>query len=110
MRVLDELTSVYPSVYFTPAFKLAMENMLPFIRTSPSLQAFAIEPYESAVFEGDFYALLQKYKVPKNEHYLAMRLNGMKNPSDYTGEQMVFLLPPAGFIQRTQALMNVQVM
>ena len=87
-----------------------MENMLPFVKNSQSLRMFNIEPYESAVFEGDFYSLMEKYKVPKHEHYLTLRLNGMRSPTDYTGEAMSFYLPPAGFVQKMESLMRVQIM
>lgn len=68
---------------------------------SGNFEAFTVPHALALQCRGDFYLLLQKYNVLSKQWYLALLLNGLGSPSDFTGilEGDSILIPKLSFVE-----------
>lgn len=73
----------HDDTYYQPGFMRMIESCLGQLRTQDvrPLQVSSMLAYK---YEGDFYGLLLELNVSYNYLWIALRVNGMVNPSDYT--------------------------
>lgn len=81
------------AVYFDEGWQTVVETHLPILRLDTNTQALPIDPHDAYMFRGDFFSLMQVYKIPAKYHYIALRANNLTSPMDYR-EDMINLIMP----------------
>lgn len=70
-----------------------LESHLPKLRQNPSRVTYDADAHRGQKYCGDFYGLLESFRVPYDQHYAIMRMNGFRNPTEYDGRPMVVQSP-----------------
>ena len=84
-------------------FQEFLETHLQYIKNNLMMTSKEIGTGTGDVFKGDFYGLLESFSVPRRNHYIFMRVNGLMSPCDYDGEVFTLLFPN---IQEVERLLN----
>lgn len=82
-----------PGLFYTQAFRNVLEDHLEYLRNHQNTEALPIEDHPSHKYEGDFYGLLQHYRIKAEHRWLVMRLSGLTSPTDYHGQVTQAVIP-----------------
>lgn len=66
-------------------FKIIEDSL--YVLKTKKKEVRAVEPYLTHKYKSDFYGLLTELKVPVPLHYATLRINDMKNPNEYLGDE-----------------------
>ena len=61
------------------------------------------------MYTADFYGLLFHLKVPMEYHYAVLRVNGLRNPSDFQGTEDSVVIPDTDIIKRLLNTLKTQI-
>lgn len=75
------------------AYYVLLETHITFLKNHSETKLIEVTGREGDMYCGDFYGLLDSLSIDKKYHYLIMRMNGLVSSTDYTGEQLAFLVP-----------------
>lgn len=95
-----------PSIYYSNLFRTQIECHLPLLQSQIVSSVIAVTPADADSFRGDFYGLLIQYKIPRQYHWITLRLNGMKSPDEYDGETLNFWLADQDFLTNLANVVN----
>ena len=73
------------SVNYDPEFRKVIENHLNHLRTS-NVSVEEIPQYMFYRYEGNFYGYLTQLSIPRELHWIYLRVNGMVNPNQFGKE------------------------
>lgn len=94
MTLLNRTSDDGNSGYYNEAFRNEMEVHLPYLRFSRLSYDINVSPDIAYRFEGDFFGLLLALvSMPKQYHWITMRMNNMKDPTEYRRDQLTLRLP-----------------
>jgi len=88
IRRLPELETFY----FEKDFLNVLESHLTHLR-SGNIQVKTIENHLLDKYQGDFYGLLDELNIPKQHHYVVMRVNGFDNSDNYRSTMTAIIIP-----------------
>lgn len=74
------------------------EQYLKFIKKNSNYEDITLETAYAAADAFDLYATFTKMGIAERFHYPLMRLNGYKNPSEFTGENRQLKIYDASFM------------
>jgi hypothetical protein len=92
------------SIYYQQAWRNNVEFHLPYLLSDAGTSSFAVTPSDTIKYNFDFYGLLQAYGKPVNLHYIIMRMNNLKSPTDYDGSFSSIVVPSSTTVQRLLAV------
>ena len=94
-RLQDRLEEPGPAVYYEPGFRQIVEDHLTYLRGHETTEKNSIRPRVAHGCQGDFYCVLSYYGIPREHHWLTLRVNGLTSPLDYdsTMDQMLLCSP-----------------
>lgn len=95
----DLLNNDGPEVYYRKDFRDVIEDHLLLLTKAPQTQPLSLEPFLAELNKGNFYGLLIQLKIPKQLHWITLRVNGLTTPSGYTGDTYV-LVPDNDYVER----------
>lgn len=75
------------------------EQYLNFIKKNSSYEEITIETAYASADAFDLYAIFTKMGIAERFQYPLMRLNGYKNPSEFTGENRNLKIYAADFME-----------
>lgn len=86
--------------YYDPRFIHLLSQYIHHFKTNGHVELITLEEYDLYKFEGDFYGLLNKLKIPTPLHWLTLRLNDLYSPLDFRSENTLLLKPTESEVQR----------
>jgi len=92
------------SIYYQQAWRDNVEFHLPYLLADAGTSSFTVTPSDTVKYTFDFFGLLQAYGRPVNLHYIIMRMNGLKSPTDYDGSFSTIVMPSSTTVQRLVAV------
>ena len=98
--ITESMPRKLPDVYNDKSFIHLVESMV----NEVLVEYKQIEAIDTHKFEFDFYGLLKRYNVPRELHYITLRLNNLKNPTDYQSEDLFIVVPENGQVPRLRKL------
>ena len=85
------LTSLMKGVgdtgYSSPSFRRIIEDHLEWLRIHPLTETRFVKAIDAHKAQGDFNRLLHIMRIPADQWWIVMRLNGYANPIDYLGDE-----------------------
>jgi hypothetical protein len=94
------------STYYTEAYQTLVETHLQWLLSLPSTTSVGIVPGDAYKYEGDLTGLLLQYNVPVYHHYVVMRMNDMRCPTDYKKEMLSLYVPDSGVMSQLDQIFN----
>lgn len=91
------------AVYYDETFRNVLEYHLEMFKVDRFHTKMNVEDHIAYKFEHDFYGLLAQLGVPVQHHWLTMRLNGMRTPTDYRSDLVVVLVPDFNEVDRIRS-------
>ncbi|HWT39878.1 MAG TPA: hypothetical protein VN081_01200 [Dongiaceae bacterium] len=92
------------SIYYQQAWRDNVEFHLPYLQSVSGVSTIIVTPSDTIKYTFDFYGLLQAYGQPVNLHYIIMRMNSLKSPTDYDGSFSTITIPNSTYVQRLVAV------
>lgn len=96
------------NLFYDQGFMNTLEDHMTLLRSDPNTETAEIEPYKAIIFEGDLFGLLSNMGLPRQYHWLTMRLNRMNSPTHLTRDMTSLNLPDRDRIERMKSLYSVQ--
>lgn len=87
------------SIYFQEKFLAFLEQHLRYIK-SYGLDTVNISETNAYKHEGNFYGIMEELNIPNYLHYVCMRVNGLLNSNQYTGESTIIYIPKFELIEQ----------
>ena len=78
------------------------------LKNHPDNITLTIEPMMAYKYAGDIVGVFQENNVPAHLHWIAMRMNGLINPSDYTEDMTVLIVPSSATVDKLRNTFNSQ--
>lgn len=88
-----------PSVMYDPEFRQVIEDMRTDLIEDEDTQWIDIRPDIANQHDGDFYAVLREYDIPRQMHWIVLRINGYDSPIQFRTENDQILIPSQTKIQ-----------
>lgn len=85
---------------YDQTYRRMLETHLPLLRKAGSTLSQLVEPYEAYRYQGDLYGYLSHKRVPRELHWLIMRLNDFNAPTDFHSEVRFLLAPSPDIISQ----------
>lgn len=93
LSILSQQMTMGAASYYDEDWHLLIETHLPLLIADTSNTSLPVTDIDAYRFEGDLFGLLCLYKVEPQYHFIVMRMNGLRSPSEYRRQKTVFLLP-----------------
>jgi len=103
LKIRSKLPSTGSSFLWTTEWQLMMEMHIAHMQRYGLIDYINIEPAKAYKYEGDLWGLLFEERIPFELHWVIMRLNAMRNPSDYTQEHTALIVPASDTVSRYNA-------
>ncbi len=96
----DSMTDDGPEVYYNLDFRNVIEDHLELIKKAARTSYIGVDVFLANVNKGSFYSLLSQLStpIPKQLHWITLRLNGLTSPHEYDGRTSI-LLPDNEYIE-----------
>ena len=113
MTLLNRTADDGSSAYYDEAFRNELEVHLPYLRFSALSYDINVPPDLAYRFEGDLYGLLiALISMPKQYHWITMRMNDMRDPTEYRRNRLVLRLPQVtdidGLLSSFRPIQNIR--
>lgn len=98
MRIHSLMDNLTDDLYLSHDFKNVLEDHLTFLKQNKP-RMIEVTSHQNYKWEGDFYGLLDELRVPKDFHYVSMRMNGLTNSGHYKGDLDYILIPDINTVE-----------
>lgn len=99
VSTIDKLMTHSTDAFFhTKEYKEMIEDHLTDIRKDVNSIEINIENKLAGASDGDFYTLLDLYKINPNHYWLILRVNDMTSPFEYRNNRENIRIPREDFI------------
>lgn len=98
MSILELEISTGPNVFYDNDFRIVLETHMEWLRNHPSTTTMSLDVGQAHKNQYDLYGLLSDLRVPKENHWATMRLNGYTNHTQFDEGVDVLLIPDPGLI------------
>lgn len=98
MQINNLMTAYGNPVYYDPQFRILVESFIPSIRNDPRRHTVTITQDMTYRYAGDLIGLLDNLNVPRDYHWLVMRLNNMNDISKVDLNLNTLDIPPLDFM------------
>lgn len=88
-----------PKEMYSFGFRQLIEDHLPELKDSDQSEYIDVSAASAWRHQGDLYALLTEYDIPRQHHWIIMRVNDMDSPLEYQGEHRI-LIPSQNMVRR----------
>jgi hypothetical protein len=94
------------AIYYTDSFRVMIEFNLQWLLSSTYISTFSISNQSAYVYEYDLFGLLTSMSVPRQLHWIVMRLNGLNSPDEFRADMSTLYLPNESVIENMVNLEN----
>lgn len=109
MTLLNNMVPQGDSSFYTSKYRQMIEDHIIFLRNHKSNSVVPIAPMVSFKYAADFYGLLFHLKVPMEYHYAILRINGLRNPSDFRGTEESIVVCDTEVVKRLLNTLKTQI-
>jgi hypothetical protein len=102
MALVNLMVDPGPDIFYNPEFRNVLEDHMTFLRENHS-HVVMVRPDQAFQWRGDFFGLLgnlNQEKVPRQYHWLVMRLNQYTSPTQFTEDTPAILVPDYSVIEK----------
>ncbi len=92
--------------HFDDAFKNIVDSHLEYLKVAGGTRTEIIDNRYKGQFYGDFYAILNFFRIEPKYHRVIMLLNGLSNPIDYIGQFDTVFIPDTDIIDQILSVYN----
>lgn len=100
MKIDDLLTSPGSSIYYDEGFRRVLEDHMTYLREHSTTATINLDASVVYKYEFDFFGLLAAYRVPAHLHWVVMRMNKLRCPTEAGLEIDQLLIPDATVVDR----------
>lgn len=97
-----------PDLYYDQGFRNTLEDHMSVLRNDPKCETILIEPYKTIVYEGDLFGMLSDLTIPRQYHWVIMRMNNINNPTDFGPGMESIIVPDTQRLERMRSLYMTQ--
>jgi len=91
----------------SPAFRVMLEDHLDVIREKHIQRHLLPDTAAHQMYPGDLYGFLVANSVPRDTHWIIMRVNGMQSPSEFRSDHAVIsLVDPMAIVNLYQTFLS----
>jgi hypothetical protein len=88
------------SVFYEEGFRVVLESHLTYLRNLNTTIPIQITSDDAYRYEGDLYGLLFMKRIPRELHWVIMRINDMTSPMEAGVDLNFLLIPETGEIDK----------
>jgi hypothetical protein len=99
MALTNLMVDPGPDIFYDPEFRNVLEDHMSYLREN-YCQVVVLQPDEAYQWRGDFFGLLSQKGVPRQYHWLVMRLNQYTSPNQFTEDIQVMLFPDYTVVEK----------
>lgn len=101
MSLLDSMAVESPDAYtLTEDYRIFVESMTGWLRTQSQDRVVSIIPETGYLYRFDLTSFLLDNKVPLEDHWLVMRVNGLTTPQEFDETVTALIVPAQELITR----------
>ena len=100
MLIDNLLLNPGPNIYYDSQFRIVLEDHMTYLRNLNTTRRIEIDIQNAYKYEGDLFGLLFTLNINPHLHFIVMRLNNMRSPTEYTNEIRSLLIPDETQISR----------
>lgn len=100
MKVDNLMTTEASSIYYDDGFRHVLEDHLTYLREHASTVSLNLDASLVYMYEFDFFGLLAAYRIPVQLHWLVMRMNKLRCPTEAGLDINSILVPDATVVDR----------
>jgi len=100
LKLRSKLPTTGPDYFWSADWQIMMEMHISHMLRYGLIDYLTIEPALAYKFEGELWGILVEKRVPYDGHWVIMRLNAMRSPSDFTREHTNLLVPGSDTVNR----------
>lgn len=100
MKIISLITNSGDKVYYDRKFIDAIYDHADFLKTHHDTTTREITRREASIYYGDFFGLLDHFKIEKKYHFSIMIVNGFKSSEDFNEEINIVYIPSTIEIDR----------
>lgn len=104
MRYMRLANDSGPAFYYTASWRQVVEDNLTVLRNARDSKQHQVDPMSGYRHEGDFIGYLTSLKIDPRYHYVIMRVNGMKDGSEFNEFSGSLIIPPEDAIERLRLI------
>ena len=108
LTVKDHLLSEGPKVFYKESFRNLLEEHLSYLKDESTVEEVVIEPNLLNKFKHNFYGYLNVKNIPRQYHWIVMRMNNMHSSSDFNTTMRTFIMPDINTIENMVKIFNVK--
>ena len=90
---INNLINDIEDIYYDKDFLILIESYLTHLRNSTKVTFVNVNDAKNYKYVGDFYGLLNEFRIDKKYHYIVLRINKLNNSGDYKGNLDIIILP-----------------
>lgn len=109
MTLLNNMVDQGDSIFYTKKYRQMIEDHIPYLKLNRNLTTITLAPLVSFKYAADFYGLLFHLLIPMEYHYMVLRLNNFKSPSDFTGTESSIKMLETDIIRKLVNTMKTQI-
>lgn len=76
-------TPIGDILYYDKGFTTHLESYIPYLREASDNQFLAVDQHDAYKYEGDLFGLFDSMGIPRELHWVVMRLNNLSNVISY---------------------------
>lgn len=92
MALTDLMLNPGPDLFYDSDFRNVLEDHMTFLRQN-YCQTVVLAPDEAYQWRSDFFGLLQAKGIPRQYHWLMMRINNYTSPNQFPEDAIAILQP-----------------
>ena len=93
MPITNKFSPAGDPVWYTDEFRNVLEDHLTYLRHHKSTQLQSVEANLVIKYRFDMFSLFRYYRINDYLHWITMRMNGYKSPTDDFSEMTSFIVP-----------------
>lgn len=78
--------------FYTEEFRTVLETHMVWLKQHSTTTNLSVDPHIAYMYENDFHGLMNHYNVPRDLHWLNMRVNNLFSPLEYSRDMTTIKL------------------
>ncbi len=96
--VLSKIQPETKKHMYSASFRRVLDDHVPLMQISGNTEDVPVTGQLNLMHRGNFYGLLRDLKIDQGYHWITLRVNGLSNQQDYTGNLSSLKVPSKDYI------------
>lgn len=93
MKVAEKMRTSGTTIFYDEGFRRVVEDHLEYLRNNSTTKVLNVTADDAATYEYDLYTYLLSLNIEKQFHWIVLRVNYFKTPSEFGPETTRLLIP-----------------